>query len=56
MKSKNNVLTASFIEGGKPMLLQHNKARPHINAAASAVIVMDLILHLTMAWIWHCDF
>jgi len=41
------------------MLLQHIKARPHISAAASAAMNStgsEVIPHLSIAWIWHCDF
>jgi hypothetical protein len=49
MRLKNKS-TASFTGRGKPMLLQHNKVRPHINAAASAVTAMDLKLFYTSLW------
>lgn len=59
MKFKNTKSTTFNWGGGREresMLLQHSKARPHISAAASAVIEntgSEVIPHLTIAWIWQ---
>jgi hypothetical protein len=59
MKLKNNKSITLTGGGGEPMLLQHNKARPHISAAASAAMNSTgskVIPHLSIARIWHYDF